>query len=64
MCQVGDRMNQTRRGWLRVELLGHVRSLAEDPDVVLSRDELLDRLAQEMCPDGGSGPAASRRNNG
>jgi RNA polymerase sigma factor (TIGR02999 family) len=34
-------------GRVRVELLDHIGSLAEDPDLVLSVDELLDRLARE-----------------
>ena len=32
---------------MRVELLDQVGSLAEDPDLVLSLDELLDRLGQD-----------------
>jgi RNA polymerase sigma factor (TIGR02999 family) len=36
-------------GRVRVELLDLIGSLAEDPDLVLSVDELLDRLTQEVA---------------
>jgi RNA polymerase sigma factor (TIGR02999 family) len=41
--------NRQKRGGgrLRLELLDHAGSMAEDPDLVLSIDELLTRLAQE-----------------
>ena len=43
-----DRGRQKRGGGrVRVELIDQVGSLAEDPDLVLSLDELLDRLGRE-----------------
>ena len=43
-----DRGRRKRGGGRpRVELLDHAGSLAEDPDLVLSLDELLDRLGRE-----------------
>ena len=43
-----DRGRQKRGGGRgRVELLDHAGSLAEDPDLVLSLDDLLDRLGRE-----------------
>ena len=43
-----DRKRQKRSGGrMRVELLDQAGSLAEDPDLVLSLDELLNRLGQE-----------------
>ena len=43
-----DRKRRKRGGGrVRVELLDQVSSLAEDPDLVLSLDELLTRLGQE-----------------
>ena len=43
-----DRTRRKRGGGRgRVELLDHAESLAEDPDLVLSLDELLDRLGRE-----------------
>src|SRR3954463_7867057 len=43
-----DRKRQKRTGGrMRVELLDQVGSLAEDPDLVLSLDELLNRLGRE-----------------
>ena len=43
-----DRGRRKRGGGrLHVELLDHAESLAEDPDLVLSLDDLLDRLGRE-----------------
>ncbi len=43
-----DRKRQKRGGGrLRLELLDQARSLAEDPDLVLSVDELMTRLGEE-----------------
>ncbi len=43
-----DRKRRKRGGGrIRVELLDHASALAEDPDLVLSLDDLLARLAQE-----------------
>src|SRR3954447_10533590 len=43
-----DRKRQKRTGGrMRIELLDQVGSLAEDPDLVLSLDELLNRLGRE-----------------
>lgn len=46
-----DRNRQKRGGGrVRLELLDQAASLAQDPDLVLSLDELLNRLAEEDAP--------------